>query len=196
MSYTEFKLTNTSGSTIVLSSLDNLSLAGNAVDVDVFDNANGGFGVEDVINNSELEAHLQSGDITAIDQYGGLFRSVVPLFGHMYTEIAPPQITATVDDYYPVGWENAKLVCLDLQGIKNCTGFKKTFHGDRKMIRNDSAYEFKIKSNDSASFEENRVYVSEFRTNAGDFRLKKYSIVEIIYHGGDQKWYTIDSEKP
>jgi len=191
MSYTEFKLTNASGSTIVLSSFDNLSLAGNAVDVDIFDNANGGFGVEDVINNPELEVHLQSGDITAIDQYGGLFRTVVPLFGYLYTEIAPPIITATVDDYYPVGWENAKLVCLDLQGIKNCTGFKKTFHGDRKI-----AYEFKIKSNNSASQPENRVYASEFRTNAGDFRLKKYSIVEIIYHGGDQKWYTVDPKKP
>jgi hypothetical protein len=64
------------------------------------------------------------------------------------------------------------------------------------MIRNDSAYEFKIKSNNSASQPENRVYASEFRTNAGDFRLKKYSIVEIIYHGGDQKWYTVDPEKP
>ncbi len=196
MSYTEFKLTNASGSAIVLSTLDNFSLAGNAVDVDVFDNANGGFGVEDVINNSELEAYLQSGDITAIDQYGGLLRTVVPLYGHMYTEIAPPLITTQVDDYYPLGWENAKLVCLDLQGIKNCTGFKKTFHGDIKLIRNDSAYEFKIKSNNSASQAENRVYASEFRTNAGDFRLKKYSIVQIIYHGGDQKWYTIDSEKP
>lgn len=196
MSYTEFKLTNASGSTIVLATLDNLSLAGNAVDVDIFDNANGGFGVEDVINNSELEAYLQSGDITAIDQYGGLFRTVVPLYGHMYTEIAPPKITSNVNNYYPLGWENAKLVCLDLQGIKNCTGFKKTFHGDIKLIRNDSAYEFKLKSNNSASQSENRIYASEFRTNAGDFRLKKYSIIQIIYHGGDQKWYTIAPKKP
>lgn len=196
MSFTEFKLTNASGSTIVLSSFDNLSLAGNAVDVDIFANANGGFGVEDVINNSELEAYLQSGDITAIDQYGGLLRTVIPLFGCLYTEIAPPQITAQVDDYYPVGWENAKVVCLDLQGIKNCTGFKKTFHGDIKLIRNDSAYEFKLKSNDSSSQAENRIYASEFRTNAGDFRLKKYSIIQIIYHGGEEKWYTISPQKP
>ncbi|MCK4883884.1 MAG: hypothetical protein KAS30_03380, partial [Candidatus Diapherotrites archaeon] len=94
-----------------------------------------------------------------------------------------------------VGWENAKLICVTLQGVKNCTGFKATFHGDRKMIRNDSAYEFKLQSNNSSSQAENRIYGTEFRTNAGDFKLKKYSIIEIIYHGEEQKWYTIAPKK-
>jgi len=196
MAITEFKITNESGSSITIQSLDNFVLLGNAVDVDMFSDSNGGFSVEDVKNNEEIETLLQGGTMSAKDQYDGIIRTIIPLFGNLYTEISPPTITTTVDDYYPVGWENARLVCLDLQGIKNCTGFKATFHGDRKVIRNDSAYEFKIKSNNSASLEENRVFASEFRTNAGDFRLKKYSIIEILYHGGEQKWYTIDSEKP
>jgi hypothetical protein len=193
---TEFKITNESGNTITIQSFDSFVLVGNAVDVDMFSDANGGFSVEDVKNNAEIETLLQNGTISAKDQYDGIIRTVVPLFGDLYTEISPPTITATVDDYYPVGWENAKLICLDLQGIKNCTGFKATFHGDRKIIRNDSAYEFKIKSNNSSSQSENRVFASEFRTNSGDFRLKKYSIIEILYHGGEQKWYTIAPKKP
>ena len=193
---TEFKITNESGNSINIQSLDNFVLVGNAVDVDVFSDANGGFSVEDVKNNAEIETLLQGGTISAKDEYNGIIRTVIPLFGYLYTEISPPQITSQVDDYYPVGWENAKLICLDLQGIKNCTGFKATFHGDRKIIRNDSAYEFKIKSNNSSSQAENRVFASEFRTNAGDFRLKKYSIIEILYHGGEEKWYTIAPQKP
>lgn len=193
---TEFKITNESGNSINIQSLDNFVLVGNAVDVDVFSDANGGFSVEDVKNNAEIETLLQGGTISAKDEYNGIIRTVIPLFGYLYTEISPPQIISQVDDYYPVGWENAKVVCLDLQGIKNCTGFKATFHGDRKIIRNDSAYEFKIKSNNSSSQAENRVFASEFRTNAGDFRLKKYSIIEILYHGGEQKWYTIAPTKP
>ena len=193
---TEFKITNESGNSITIQSLDNFVLVGNAVDVDVFSDANGGFSVEDVKNNAEIETLLQGGTISAKDEYNGIIRTVIPLFGYLYTEISPPQITSQVDDYYPVGWENAKVVCLDLQGIKNCTGFKATFHGDRKIIRNDSAYEFKIKSNNSSSQAENRVFASEFRTNAGDFRLKKYSIIEILYHGGEEKWYTIAPQKP
>jgi hypothetical protein len=193
---TEFKITNESGNTITIQSFDSFVLVGNAVDVDMFSDANGGFSVEDVKNNAEIETLLQNGTISAKDQYDGIIRTVVPLFGDLYTEISPPTITATVNDYYPVGWENAKLICLDLQGIKNCTGFKATFHGDRKIIRNDSAYEFKIKSNNSSSQSENRVFASEFRTNSGDFRLKKYSIIEILYHGGEQKWYTIAPKKP
>jgi len=196
MAITEFKITNESGSSITIQSFDSFVLVGNAVDVDMFSDANGGFSVEDVKNNAEIETLLQNGTISAKDQYDGIIRTVVPLFGDLYTEISPPIITATVDDYYPVGWENAKLICLDLQGIKNCTGFKATFHGDRKIIRNDSAYEFKIKSNNSSSQAENRVFASEFRTNAGDFRLKKYSIIEILYHGGEEKWYTIAPTKP
>ena len=193
---TEFKITNESGNSINIQSLDNFVLVGNAVDVDVFSDANGGFSVEDVKNNAEIETLLQGGTISAKDEYNGIIRTVIPLFGYLYTEISPPQIISQVDDYYPVGWENAKVVCLDLQGIKNCTGFKATFHGDRKIIRNDSAYEFKIKSNNSSSQAENRVFASEFRTNAGDFRLKKYSIIEILYHGGEEKWYTIAPQKP
>ena len=196
MAITEFKITNESGSSITIQSLDNFVLVGNAVDVDMFSDANGGFSVEDVKNNEEIETLLQGGTMSAKDQYDGIIRTIIPLFGNLYTEISPPLITSTVDDYYPLGWENARLVCLDLQGIKQCTGFKATFHGDRKMIRNDSAYEFKIKSNNSASLEENRVFASEFRTNAGDFRLKKYSIIEILYHGGEEKWYTIAPTKP
>lgn len=196
MAITEFKITNESGNSITIQSLDSFILMGNAVDVDMFSDANGGFSVEDVKNNEEIETLLQNGSVTAFDQYGGQFLTIVPLFGYIYTQIVPPLITSTIDDYYPVGWENAKLICLDLQGIKNCTGFKSSYHGDRRMIRNDSAYEFKLKSNNSASQPENRIFASEFRNNSGDFRVKKYSIVEIMYHGIEEKWYTIDAEKP
>lgn len=195
MAITEFKLTNTTGTSINLTTLDNFVLVGNAVDVDMFSDANGGFSVEDIKNNDEIETLLQNGSVTAVDQYDGIIRTVVPMFGYIYTEISPPLITTHVDDYYPTGWENAKLICLTLQGVKNCTGFKATFHGDRKMIRNDSAYEFKLQSNNSSSQAENRIYGTEFRTNAGDFKLKKYSIIEIIYHGEEQKWYTIAPKK-
>ena len=59
MAITEFKLTNTTGTSINLTTLDNFVLVGNAVDVDMFSDANGGFSVEDIKNNDEIETLLQ-----------------------------------------------------------------------------------------------------------------------------------------
>jgi len=52
---TEFKITNLSGSAITITSLDNFVLSNGAVDIDMFADVNGGFSMEDVESNAELE---------------------------------------------------------------------------------------------------------------------------------------------
>ena len=76
---TEFKITNISSSIVNIPSLDNFSLAIGATAVDLFDASNGNFGLADIENNAEIEALLQNDAITAVDQDGGIFETVVPL---------------------------------------------------------------------------------------------------------------------
>ena len=56
--FTEFKIDNLTASNIIIESLDNFILAGNASNIDVFAEINGGFKMSDIVNNTELETCL------------------------------------------------------------------------------------------------------------------------------------------
>ena len=99
--FAEFKISNLTGSPITISSLDNFVLAVGAVDVDMFDATNGNFAMSDIADNQELETLLQNGSISAKDEFDGVIQTLVPLYGHVYTIIQPPAISATQNDYNP-----------------------------------------------------------------------------------------------
>lgn len=189
---TEFKISNLSGSAITITSLDNFVLSNGAVDVDMFADVNGAFALEDVQGNRELETLLQAGDISIKDQDDGEFITLFPLYGHMYTVICPITANTTENNYNPAGWNNAKIVKITTAGNQFFTGFQKTYHGDFKIIRNESASTMSLLYNNSNSLQENRIYPTERTTNNN----KKYSAVVIHYDAIDQKWKTIDAEKP
>ncbi|MGI9555838.1 MAG: hypothetical protein ACR2M9_03175 [Cyanophyceae cyanobacterium] len=189
---TEFKISNLSGSAITFTSLDNFVLSNGAVDVDMFADVNGSFALEDVQGNTELETLLQAGDISIKDQDDGEFITLFPLYGHMYTVICPTTANTTENNYNPAGWNNAKIIKITTAGNQFFTGFQKTYHGDFKIIRNESASTMSFLYNNSNSLQENRIYPTERTTNNN----KKYSAVVIHYDAIDQKWKTIDAEKP
>jgi len=189
---TEFKITNISGSNITITSLDNFVLTSAATDVDMFAVANGNFTLEDVQGNTELETLLQAGDISIRDQDNGDFITLFPLYGHMYTVICPTTASTTENNWNPAGWRNAKIIKITTTGNQFFTGFQKTYHGDFKIIRNESASTMSFLYNNSNSLQENRIYPTERTTNNN----KKYSAVVIHYDAIDQKWKTIDAEKP
>lgn len=189
---TEFKISNLSGSNITIVSLDNFVLLSGAVDVDMFDATNGNFTVEDVRENEEIEQLLQQGSISAKDQNDGVFETLFPLYGHMYTVIEAITQNTTEHNYNPAGWHNAKIVNITTSGNKFFTGFQKTYNGDFKIIRNEANSTMSFLYNNSNSAAQNRIYPTERTTNNN----KKYSAVVIHYDSTEEKWKTIDAEKP
>ena len=189
---TEFKISNLSGSNITISSLDNFVLTASAVDVDVFALVNGNFSMEDIQQNTELETLLQAGDIGIKDQDDGVFETLFPLYGHMYTVITATPPNTTQHNWNPTGWYNAKIIKVTSTGNQFFTGFQKTYHGDFKILRNESNRTMSFLYNNNNSLAENRIYPIERTTNNN----KKYSAIVIQYDATDQKWKPIDAEKP
>ena len=189
---TEFKITNLSGANITIASLDNFVLLGSAVDVDVFNIANGNFALNDVQGNAEIESLLQNGSISAKDQDGGVFDTTFPLYGHMYTVLSATPTSTTQANWNPAGWNNAKIIKISPSQNQFFTGFQKTYHGDFKIIRNESNFNMTFLYNNSASLLENRIFPIERTTNNN----KRYSAVLIQYDAVEQKWKSIDAEKP
>lgn len=189
---TQFKITNISSSVVNIPSLDNFSLAIGATGVDLFDASNGNFGLADIENNAEIEALLQNDAITAVDQDGGVFETVVPLYGSMYTIISDTPSVVTTHNYNPTGWYNAKIIQVGGTQNRFITGFVKTYDGDHKIVRNSSNNTLSYLSNNSNSAAGNRLLGIERTTN----NTKKWSAVVIYYDGTLGFWKMIDAEKP
>lgn len=189
---TEFKITNISSSVVNIPSLDNFSLSIGATGVDLFDASNGNFGLADIENNAEIEALLQNDAITAVDQDGGIFETVVPLYGSMYTIISDTPSVVTTHNYNPTGWYNAKIIQVGGTNNRFITGFVKTYDGDHKIVRNSSNNTLTYLSNNSNSASGNRILGIERTTN----NTKKWSAVVIYYDGTLGFWKMIDAEKP
>jgi len=186
-----FLISNLSGFSIVIISLDNFSLGPAVAAVDMMLPVNGGFAMDDIANNPEIQTLLDNGDISATDGFGGVINSVGLVFGKMPITINPPVITANKNDYSPVGWDGAYIVNIDLLGVKSITGFKAGKDCDRKIIRNISNYELKLSPNSTSSLLSNRIDTPEH----ANFKIKRFSSVEVIYNAITNKWQPIHSKK-
>jgi len=189
---TEFKITNLSGSAITITSLDNFVLANGAVDIDMFADVNGGFSMEDVESNAELETLLQAKDISIKDQDDGVFMTLLPLYGTMYTVITDIPVATTSNNYNPTGFYNAKIVNIEGSGTRYISGLQRTYGGDFKILRNESSDVLSYLYNNANSLPENRIFPIERSTN----NTKKYSAIVIYYDGIEERWKIIDAEKP
>jgi len=192
--FTQFKLDNLTASNITIQSLDNFVLAGNASNVDVFSAANGGFKMSDIVNNTELETLFKSLSIRASEENGLVIRSITPIFGEILTEIFPPSITQTENNYTPLGWTNSRYVNLTTgPSDEFISGFGATFHGDMKIIRNaTNDRKVSLLYNASGSQPQNRILTPENQT----FAIKKNSTVNIMYDLTVQRWVAMAMEKP
>jgi len=189
---TEFKITNLSGSAITITSLDNFVLSNGAVDIDMFADVNGGFSMEDVESNAELETLLQAKDISIKDQDDGVFMTLLPLYGTMYTVITDIPVATTSNNYNPTGFYNAKIVNIEGSGTRYISGLQRTYGGDFKILRNESSDVLSYLYNNANSLPENRIFPIERSTN----NTKKYSAIVIYYDGIEERWKIIDAEKP
>jgi len=192
--FTEFKINNLTASNIIIGSLDNFILPGNALNIDVFAEINGGFKMSDIVNNTELETLLQSFSIRCSEQNGLVIRSLTPIFGQILTEIYPPAITQTENNFTPLGWENSRYVNLTTGPTDQfISGFGATFHGDMKIIRNaTNDRKVSLLYNASGSQPQNRILTPENQT----FAIKKNSTVNIMYDILIQRWVCMAMEKP
>lgn len=185
-----FNITNNSGTTIVIASLDNTSIA-NGVTMDMFNSANGKFTMADVIANLEIQNLMDSYAIEVTDENGGIVGSLKLYFGIIPIKISPPQLTSHVNDWNPTGFSTASIINVDLQGIKEIKGMKAGNNNDRKLIVNVSAYELKLGYNDSGSIAKNRIWTVE----QADYKIRKYGCVEVLYDSSISMWRTIASQK-
>lgn len=185
-----FNIENNSGGLLTFQTLDGLQIA-NAETKDIFDSQNGKFKISDVIGNAEIQNLLDNNVITITDEYGGLISSLRLYFGIIPIKISPPQLTAHVNDWNPIGFETASIVNVDIIGIKEIKGMKAGSDGDRKLIVNVSPYELKLSYNDSGSLGANRIWTVE----QADYKIKKYGTCEIIYDISISRWRTIAGKK-
>lgn len=122
---TEFNITNDSGGTLIITSLDNFSIA-NGVTKDMFAVANGNFALEDMIANEELQGFLDSSDISITDENGNEIDSVMNISGATIRTIINDTTgyTSAIDNYDPPGWANAKIVFLEIGATIHINGLK------------------------------------------------------------------------
>jgi hypothetical protein len=190
--FSEFNITNTTGSLVIISSLDNFNLPSGSVR-NVFSSESGSFSMADIVNNSEIEALLQSGSISITDENGGVVQTTVPLFGHVYTTITPDPFTVTQNNYNPPGWYNSKIVNLEPSGADRFIGgFQKTYNGDRKTVKNlSTSFQIGILNNNGSNLEQNRIFNPQNNTTT----IRVASSIVFYYDGGLQRWIYLNDEK-
>jgi hypothetical protein len=191
---TEFNITNDSGGTLIITSLDNFSIA-NGVTKDMFAVANGNFALEDMIANEELQGFLDSSDISITDENGNEIDSVMNISGATIRTIINDTTgyTSAIDNYDPPGWANAKIVFLEIGATIHINGLKAGYHGETKLLINSSLwYTIELQHNDSSADAENRIWCSESYTR---FKIKKMSQIFIVYDGFINMWKPILERK-
>lgn len=190
--FSEFNITNTTGSLVTISSLDNFSLPSGSVR-NVFSSESGSFSMADVVNNSEIENLLQSGSISVTDENGGTVQTLAPLYGHVYTKITPPSFNTTQNNYNPTGWYNSKIVNLEPDGADRfISGFQATYDGDFKVVKNlSNSFQIGILNNNGSSLEANRILNPQNTTST----IRVASSIIFYYDSGLQKWIYLNDEK-
>ena len=191
---TEFNITNDSGGTLIITSLDNFSIA-NAATKDMFAGANGNFALEDMIANEELQGFIDADDITITDENGNDIDNVMNVSGANIRTIINDTASYTndVDNYEPAGWANAKIVFVLIGSTIQFNGMKAGYHGEIKLLINASLwFTLELKHNDSNADAANRIWCSESYTK---FKIKKRSQIFIVYDGFINMWRPILERK-
>jgi len=192
--FSEFNIANTTGSLVIISSLDNFNLPSGSVR-NVFSSESGSFSMADIVNNNEIETLLQSGSISITDDSGGIVQTTTPLYGNVYTIITPPAFDVTQNNYNPSGWYNSKIVNLEPSGAADrfIGGFQATYDGDRKTIKNISTTrQVAMLNNNGSNLEQNRILCPENSTSY----IRRASSATFYYDGSLQRWVFIAFEKP
>lgn len=139
--------------------------------------------------NCEFSATLSAGEKTTLD---GLVSShTVPAF---QGEIVPPQITANVNDYCPIGLgdeTNVLLLSSDANS-RAITGIDAScFSVNSPQIilvnNNSSDYDIELKAEDVGSSTANR-----FSTYANHI-LKQKDALRVVYVRNTSRWYILDT---
>jgi len=73
----QFLVTNTTGAMIVITTLDGYELVIGATDIDLYGDQQGNFAKSDITDNKELQALLESGDITAKNENGDAVTNII-----------------------------------------------------------------------------------------------------------------------
>ena len=191
---TEFNITNDSGGTLIITSLDNFSIA-NGATKDMFAVANGNFALEDMIANEELQGFLDAADISITDENGNIIDSVMNVSGATIRTIINDTTgyTSAIDNYDPAGWDNAKIVHIEIGATIHVNGFKSGYPGEIKLIINSSLwFTIELQHNDSAADAANRIWCSESYSR---FKIKKRSQIFIVYDGFINMWKPILERK-
>ena len=190
---TEFKISNESASAIVFTTLDDFSLGIDATN-DMFLAANGGFALSDMLGNVELQGHLDTGDITIIDENGGRIDELVNLPGNtIKTIFTTSTFSNDIQDTDTVDWVNASVIIINCSSTIQVNGIQAGYPGEVKLLINNSEYyTLELQHDDSNADSENRLYNPE---NYSVFKIKKRGNIFIAYDGGNNKWKPILERK-
>lgn len=100
--------------------------------------------------------------------------------------IAPPQITANVNDYNPTGFDEfTEVICVDLNANREITGLQYKSDWQSVIISNDSTSDLKFKKENTGSLAANRFSID------ADYTLRDGYMVECIYNANKSRWFLI-----